>query len=334
MASASSIHPDAAQQGARPLQKREAFVCLPVTMLAGKLSPGAMKALMGLLSYRSRKTGQCNPKLEKLSERLGGVPDTTLRRWLRELRLAGVIDRTQEHGSSNSYTFSTVIHREDFHSVENSPARPSTNGRAESARPSTNGRAGRPHLDDRGGSYPFTEPDVYEPYTAAAAAANGSDDARQAAAGACVGVQKPSEGAASPQDKKPAQAEQLGLPLEPVAQPLAHPASPPDPAEVLVRELAATHPQPGLPRKAVVELRQVLAAGWTVEAIRERHAEWCVYWATVPAGKFIPMLWRWLESGEFESKPVIRKPPEREKTRRGEAIDKAMVIIRKKYAQA
>jgi hypothetical protein len=85
-----------------------------------------------------------------------------------------------------------------------------------------------------------------------------------------------------------------------------------DVAEGLARELTLTHPQPGLPRRAVGEVRKAMAAGWTADALRERHAEWCRYWATLGEGKFIPMLWRWLDSGDFEVVPVIRKPAVKE----------------------
>lgn len=79
------------------------FVSLPPEILEADLSNGAMKALLGLLSFRNRKTGQCNPKIAKLCERLGGVSDVTARRWLRQLRRAGIVEATKEHGKSNSY---------------------------------------------------------------------------------------------------------------------------------------------------------------------------------------------------------------------------------------
>jgi hypothetical protein len=133
-------------------------------------------------------------------------------------------------------------------------------------------------------------------------------EVRGGAAAAAFGcVENSPERPASPVEAEAP--EQLGLPLEPVAQPLAHPVSLPDSAEALARELSDAHPQPGLPRKAIPEVHKALAAGWSADAIRQRHAEWCAYWATVPAGKFIPMLWRWFDSGDFEVKPAIRKPP-------------------------
>jgi hypothetical protein len=124
-----------------------------------------------------------------------------------------------------------------------------------------------------------------------------------AAAAVSVSVEITPERPAAPEAENRKAPQQLGLPLEPEKV-----ASPPDPAEALARELSNTHPQPGLPRKAVGEVRKALAAGWSADAIRKRHAEWCEYWATLAAGKFIPMLWRWFDSGDFESRPVIRKP--------------------------
>lgn len=85
------------------------FVCLPSEILQAKLSTGATKALLGLLSYRNYKTGQCNPKIGKLCERLGGVSNPTVRRWLRELRQAGILEATKQRGRENSYRILTAI---------------------------------------------------------------------------------------------------------------------------------------------------------------------------------------------------------------------------------
>ncbi len=85
------------------------FVCLPSEILQAKLSSGATKALLGLLSYRSHKTGQCNPKIEKLCERLGGASEATVRRWLRELRRAGMVETTKQRGRANSYRILSAV---------------------------------------------------------------------------------------------------------------------------------------------------------------------------------------------------------------------------------
>ncbi|HEY6371121.1 MAG TPA: helix-turn-helix domain-containing protein [Candidatus Sulfotelmatobacter sp.] len=68
------------------------------------LSSGAKQALLGLLSFRNRQTGRCCPKIATLRMRLGGISDATVRRWLRELRLAGIV-RASRHRCSNSYDF-------------------------------------------------------------------------------------------------------------------------------------------------------------------------------------------------------------------------------------
>jgi hypothetical protein len=75
-------------------------------------------------------------------------------------------------------------------------------------------------------------------------------------------------------------------------------------AEGLAHEFSTRHPQPGMPHKAAVEILRVLTEGWTPAELRERHREWCEYWASLPAGRFIPMLWRWFRDGEFEAAPV------------------------------
>ena len=104
---------------------------------------------------------------------------------------------------------------------------------------------------------------------------------------------------------------------ETAAEPAAAPCSPeeshpntsePDSAEALAQELVRTHPQPGLPLKALPEIRKAMAAGWTAPMLRKRHREWCKYYATLTEGKFIPMLFRWFTDGDYTVKPVIRKP--------------------------
>jgi DNA-binding transcriptional ArsR family regulator len=76
------------------------------------LSSGARRALTGLYSFRNKKTGSCCPRIATLCERLG-APYGTVRRWLRELRVAGVVEMAKHRGS-NAYVF----HRDVFHSVE------------------------------------------------------------------------------------------------------------------------------------------------------------------------------------------------------------------------
>lgn len=73
------------------------------------LSPGARCALAGLLSFRNRDTGRCDPTLKALIERLGSVQERTLFRWLAELRQTGILEvrRHDRDGRRNLY----VIHR-------------------------------------------------------------------------------------------------------------------------------------------------------------------------------------------------------------------------------
>jgi hypothetical protein len=84
----------------------------------------------------------------------------------------------------------------------------------------------------------------------------------------------------------------------------------------MVLELGKVHPQPGLLQRATPEIERILRAGPSFEAAGERiwnnHAAWREYWATLPAGKFIPQLWRWFRDGDWETLPVIRKPAARE----------------------
>jgi hypothetical protein len=79
------------------------FLCVPLELLQAKLSPGAMKALLGLLSFRNRRTGRCNPSIETVRQRLD-VPLGTLRHWMRELRHAGIVISSTARGT-NSYEF-------------------------------------------------------------------------------------------------------------------------------------------------------------------------------------------------------------------------------------
>ena len=60
-----------------------------------RLSGGAHRALIALISFRNKATGQCNPGYAKLYERLGLAGTESdrrkLTRWLAELRGAGVL---------------------------------------------------------------------------------------------------------------------------------------------------------------------------------------------------------------------------------------------------
>jgi len=91
----------------------------------------------------------------------------------------------------------------------------------------------------------------------------------------------------------------------------ARPVSQPEAteAEQLAYELSAAHPQPGLPMRAVGEIEQALAGHpGAADQMRANHAAWCEYWRQLPAGKFIPQLWRWVRDQEWRMPPVARKP--------------------------
>jgi hypothetical protein len=281
------------------------FICVPVKVLQAKLPPGALSVLLGLLSFRNRENGLCNPDVNTLCDQLGASRRTVFR-WLHELTQAGILEIERNIGYSNSYVF----HKSVIHTVENSAEKPQ-NAKGGSAKSGTGGCAksgtgGCAKSGTKQRAHPYMNQMLFEPEGNRAVPPT-VVEVRGAAAAAVGCVENSPERPASPVEAEAP--EQLGLPLEPVAQPLAHPVSLPDSAEALARELSSTHPQPGLPRKAIGEVHKALAAGWTPDAIRERHAEWRAYWATVPAGKFIPQLWRWFDSGDFEVKPAIRKPP-------------------------
>jgi DNA-binding transcriptional ArsR family regulator len=77
--------------------------------------------------------------------------------------------------------------------------------------------------------------------------------------------------------------------------------------------LLKTHPQPGLPVKALLRLDAILGddsdtAARCAKLIETRHAQWRKYWDTLEPGKFIPQLWRWLQDNDWFVEPVIRKP--------------------------
>jgi hypothetical protein len=98
-------------------QMEQTTLSLPRILEIHNLSSGAGRALLGLLSFRNGATGQCNPKLGTLSKRLGGVACSTLRRWLHELRRAGIVEATKHRGAS-SYVFNNDISGV-FHTVKN-----------------------------------------------------------------------------------------------------------------------------------------------------------------------------------------------------------------------
>lgn len=76
-----------------------------------KLSSGARRALIGLISFRNKATGDCHPGFDKLCVRMGIVGPTDndrrkVRRWLAELRARGIaVGRRRRFGGAVWWDF-------------------------------------------------------------------------------------------------------------------------------------------------------------------------------------------------------------------------------------
>jgi DNA-binding transcriptional ArsR family regulator len=106
-------------------------------------------------------------------------------------------------------------------------------------------------------------------------------------------------------------------------------------SEALWKELVSVHPQPGKPIAALEEIDRLLfdnrgQAQKLVEVLRRRHAEWREYWATLDRAGYIPQLWRWVKECEWIAAPVIRKPALREYATAGERINAAFERLAEK----
>ena len=236
------------------------------------LSSGAHRALIGLLSFRNKANGQCNPKMETLGERLGGIPERTLRRWLHELRLAGVVYATKHRGS-NSYRINISTDCEKP-AVENAQDRPKV---AAQDRPKMAGLNARI----------LTEQTVLNRQRGTAAADVHAIRVEKAAAAALPlfdEIETP-----TPQ----AEAEKLVAELMP-----QHPE--PGNLPKAINEAA----------KLLASRPETLTA--TIETLRRNHGLWRARWATYAAGRFVPQLWRWFHDGDWEHPPVDRKPVQSE----------------------
>lgn len=66
------------------------------------ISPGA-KALYSLLCCYKNKQNSCNPGINRLADELN-VGYSTIKRWLKELKDAGIIQRSQKEQRSTSET--------------------------------------------------------------------------------------------------------------------------------------------------------------------------------------------------------------------------------------
>lgn len=103
--------------------------------------------------------------------------------------------------------------------------------------------------------------------------------------------------------------------------------------------LLKTHPQPGLPVKALLKLDEILrddsdTAARCAKLIELRHSQWRKYWATLEAGKFIPQLWRWLQDADWMTEPVIRKPARRAFESKAERIERLFREMDERDAKA
>lgn len=76
-------------------------------------------------------------------------------------------------------------------------------------------------------------------------------------------------------------------------------------AEELLNDLAPAHPTPGMPRKALTALSDLLSTSDAPESLaarlRANHTAWLRYWES--DSRFIPMLWKWIADGDWQYPP-------------------------------
>jgi len=282
--------------------RTEPFICVPQSLILRKdVSPVALKVLLVLYSFCNRQTGKCNPKRATLAARLG-FSLSTLDRGMAQLRDLGVVRCGWNTGRGCSYEFPTP-------GEWKAAPRPVKPDEPASSRVTNQLR----HQRQSQAPLSIYEPDVFEPEVLSRAAATTGESRETAAAAAAKDAAhntKHPEGvepASVPARPASTQVEKLTTPVEPQARPVSQGSC--SEAEALAWELLAEHPQPGLPLKAVAEIEKVLRRDpAAAEVIRAHHPAWCEYWASLPAEKFVPMLWRWIAEGEWRIEPVVRKP--------------------------
>jgi hypothetical protein len=248
---------------------------------AENLSATARAIYTRLRCYQNRHTGQCNPRVARLAADLG-VSESTIKRGLRNLRLDGwIISNRSIRGcsyrisdSKGPSNVSDGVKFDPMHQVKFDPMHGVKN-------------------DPMGTAVSLlTEPELIE--LGESAAADGVYTSCEGAAAAallplCEETHKP---------KKP--------PAEPVLTL----------AQAVALELLKVHPQPGNSRRAAPEIERILRAAPDPEVmaarIRDNHKAWMDYWAALPAGRFIPQLWRWIHDGDWEQKPASRRPVQSE----------------------
>ena len=265
------------------------FDCVPqAATLNADLSNNGYRIYTAFLTYKNRKTGRCNPKETTLAAKLGKSL-RTIERAIAELRSRGMV-LIQRTLTGNRYEVTTP---DQWRAPKMAGAHPPN--MAEGNR--QNWRVQ--------GAVSIYEPDVFEPEVNRAAAVKPSDPVKSRASAAAAPpppVEKKTEHPAAPPVGR-REAEQLGLDMQETDTVRAR-------ADALVEELHATHPQPGLPDKAIDEAERILRAcedvDASVEMIRQNHAAWKAHWEMLRPGKFIPQLWRWFHDGEWRR--MVGKP--------------------------
>lgn len=244
------------------------------------LSRGSHLALIALISFRNKSNGKCCPGIKTLAGRLN-APYETVRRWLRELRRAGIV-KTTRHRASNWYHIELPERAGDPPADRadlNGPDRAKMNGLDRSLLPGS-------------GASILTEQTDWNRQNRTAAA-----DAKLVAVGKPAAAAAP--GFASLQQNQ-----------NPTPEALAH-------AEAIVAELMPMHPEPGNDPKAVAEAASILASkpeavGSTLETMRQTHAASRAAWANYRHDRFIPQLWRWFRDGDWKYLRPDRKEVKRE----------------------
>jgi hypothetical protein len=248
------------------------------------LSSGAHRLLIGLLTYRNRETGRCDPAINRLCKRVGGVSRRTIFRWLAELRSKGILVVSSRSGTSSSYVF-----------LSGKLAVEACGKKGVGGDKVVTG--GGDKVVTGGGDRSVTQRPPH-PYM------NQTVLNRQSGTAAAATL---------PVLREPVKKAAAALPLfdqndEPTSRAVA---------EELVAELMPVHPEPGNGLKAVAEAEKLLATrpegvSATAETLRRNHGLWRARWAEYAPGRFVPQLWRWFHDGDWQHPPVGRKPVQSE----------------------
>jgi biotin operon repressor len=279
-------------------------------LFASDLSSSSRLVLQALMWHRNHRTGQCNPRWATLARELG-VCRNTVWRALKELRAKGwVVSHRGQRGCSFEVRSKPEPLKSQNQTSEANPEVPNWG-----CGKSQNGTSDAPAS-------------LYEPLEL-------KQSAEPAAADSCSDVEAAASAASTPAAHENATHPEVVL-ARPVSHPVNPPAGPSQDARDLHRELVAVHPQPGLPERALAEVQKALESSEdplaVVQSIRENHALWRAYWATLPRERFIPQLWRWLRDGEWRIPPIMRKDADSMRRDRMVAALKADLERSKTYA--